>query len=231
MDGLEGIAMDNDKSYRDIIYILTPGGAPTLHSATSRELMTAHLLREGYQINMNHIYMPIVHHARNVLLANGQPLRNTTRPIGSRYDKILFLETDMVFAPEDIERLLMADADIVSGLYPMGPDHPDIAIAGSYTKDGQEQRLSISAIQKQEGPELFEVDFCGLGIIAIRYGVFESMVCPWFGNDTLYEYGIDMSTVKLIGDDFGFCRKAKENGFKVHVHRGVRAGHEKNIIV
>lgn len=165
------------------------------------------------------IYCPVVHHGRNLLLLAGQdPAKDAKVLAGWDYDKILWLETDMVFKVEDIMHLLEDDGDVVSGIYPMGPELPDVAVAGLLP----DQRLVISNLHRHP-QDLIEVDFCGLGIVAVRRGVFESLPYPWF--HTLYNGS------EYIGDDFGWCADVKAKGFKIYVDRRVRAGHQKTVIV
>jgi hypothetical protein len=213
------------------IPILIPGTFPTPHAWASQMNLCVCLGRK-YDIEVLISNDPGIHNGRNQLLLNGQKPTVDAVPWGKEYDKFLWLDSDVILSPEDAEKLIEADADIVSGLYPVGPGRTDIAVAGI---DNPEipfgERLRIGAtmgMSDQVYPIMMEVDFVGFGCLAIRKGVFESMRFPWF--DTLYETGQDGKVINLA-EDFGFCRKAKKAGFKIHVHRKVRAWHEKLTVV
>jgi hypothetical protein len=173
----------------------------------------------GWEVTYQRHYCPVVHEGRNQMLRAGQtPSADVKVLAGMDYDRILWLETDMVFKPEDVLQLLEDDADVVSAVYPMSPELSDIAVAGNLPA----QRLVIPNLVRHAS-DLIEVDFCGLGMVAVRRGVFESLPYPWF--HTLY------SGSEYIGDDFGWCSDVKAKGFKIYVDRRVRAGHQKTVIV
>jgi hypothetical protein len=206
------------------VVVLIPGGPFTPHAQESYDNLLPALKDVGHDVSVRHLYCPVVHQGRNQMLLNGQTPHVDTKPFGFDYDKMLWLETDMVFKPEDAIKLLDADADIVSALYPMAPNLPDVAVAGWWP----DMRLVISRTMQESGPDLREVDYCGLGMLAIRKGVLEAMQYPWF--DTLYETH-DNGAVEYVGDDFGWCKKAWKFGFKTNVHIRIRAGHEKMVVV
>ena len=208
------------------IVILIPGACPTPHAWKSVENLLVYLQAQGHEVHRFGLYCPVIHHGRNMMLLNGQNQRVDAKPFGFDYDKMLWLETDMVFSPEDAMKLLEADADMVSALYAMGPGQEDFAVAGLY-KDGQEMRFVIPS-RSQTKEDLTPAEFCGLGMVAVRKGVFEAMQYPWF--DTLYETSAD-GTVRYVGDDFGFCKKVRAHGFRIYVHNHVRAGHEKQVVL
>lgn len=215
------------------VAILVPGFAPTPRAWGEHTNLVCSLITQGYEVQVRYSHDPGIHNGRNVLLLNGQEHHVISSPWGAEYDRILWLDSDIILDPEDAETLLNADADIVSGMYPVGPAQPDAAVAGYEAADSSHfnKRLRIGALQglaDSEYPVLHEVDFVGFGCLMVRKGVFETMTFPWF--DTLYETLPDGSVLNL-GEDFGWCRKAKKLGHKIYVHRHVRARHEKLVIV
>jgi hypothetical protein len=210
------------------IALLIPGNAGTLNFALSLGDLMDYLKGAGHEVTKRHLYYPVLHHGRNLLLLEREsgeevPMHVNAVPLGFEYDKMLWLETDMVFRPEDAMKLLEADADVVSALYPMNPKLKNVAVAGTLPN----MRIVLSAAKEQKA-DLLEVDFCGFGMVAVRKGVFEAMGYPWF--DTLYETHDD-GTVEYLGDDFGWCKKVKALGYRIHVHNRVRVGHEKAVVV
>lgn len=213
------------------VAILIPG-LPTPTAWMSHVNLVACLAKSGYDVQARANHDPGIHQGRNMLLLNSRPMRVDAVPWGEDYDRMLWVDSDIILEPVDAQKLLEADADIVSGLYPVGPKDLSAAVAGMET-DGSNfnQRVHIGAmmgLSDDVAPVLHEVDFVGFGCLMVRKGVFEQMTFPWF--DSLYDIMPDGRVLNL-GEDFGWCRKAKALGFKIHVHRHVRAKHEKLTVV
>lgn len=215
------------------VVILVPG-IPTQYGLLSEEMILKYLVEQGHEVVLARNCDPGIHNGRNALLANGQDWRADTKPWGEDYDRILWLDSDIVLPVPGAMKLLEADADIVSGLYPMGPGLADVAVAGASPQEAPHpfmNRLRIGAIMGLDDDAhsvLHEVDFVGFGCLMVRKGVFEKMLFPWF--DSLYDTLPDGRVINL-GEDFGWCRKAKSLGFTIYVHRHVRAKHEKLVVV
>lgn len=148
--------------------------------------------------------MPHVSTARNGLVRmalNRQP------------DYVYFLDADMV--AEDsvgclrilLETVKREDVDVVSGLY------IDKRNMEPCFKSALSTELDYYRGNKEE--ETFEVDAVGMGCALIDTKVFAKVPYPWFKCDSMEE----------PGEDVYFCRKARENGFRVWVHPGVRFNH------
>lgn len=123
-------------------------------------------------------------------------------------DWLLFIDSDMTFPKDALERLLAHNLDIVGGLCfrKVPPYNPTI-----YRKlPGQ---LKWDWVQNYPRDSLFEVDATGCAFLLIKKKVFDKMPKPWF------EYN------KNIGEDLFFCHKAKELGFKIHIDSSVKIGH------
>lgn len=159
------------------------------------------------------------------MLLNGQkPNINAVPLAGVEYDYMLWLETDMVFDPADVMNLINADTDIISALYPMGTNAPDAAVAGWLP----DKRIHIPTAKEAEAKAI-PVDFCGLGFILVKKGVFEAIKYPWFKK--MYSEPDNNGYITYLGDDFSFCAEVKQLGYTVYIHSGVIAGHEKSIIL
>lgn len=203
--------------------ILLPGSAYTMGFFMSWTKLIGSI-PGNWELSFSNHYSPNVFMGRNaLLLGSGQPRTDAVPFNGEDYDKILWLETDMVFEPQDIVNLLSIDQPIVSAIYPAGTDAPDAAVAGMFP----DLRMSVKKC-REAPPSIVPVDYAGLGCIAVAKGVHEAMGYPWFvESNVVNEDGM----IRHDSDDFTFCKRAKEAGFQTHVHTGVIVGHQKSIIL
>lgn len=122
---------------------------------------------------------------------------------------IFFLDSDIVLPSDALIRLLSHNLDIVSGLYfnwkfPHTPQ-AYIEVNGLY-----------KPILEYSG--LMEVDAVGAGCLLVKRSVFDSLEKPWFKKTELTE-------------DFYFCRKARERGFKIYLDSTVKCGHLTEVVI
>jgi hypothetical protein len=123
---------------------------------------------------------------------------------------ILFIDSDMTFPQDMVQRLLKHDVDIVAAncarrRMPTGPT------AQNYDKNGI--RTMVYTMPDSTGLE--EVGSIGTGIMLIKKEVFQNMSEPWF--DMPWQTG----KRGYMGEDVFFCKKAQELGFKVYIDHDV----------
>lgn len=114
---------------------------------------------------------------------------------------LLWIDSDMRFPKDSLQRLLDHNESIVGTNYstrrpPYSPT--------SETKDGY----------LYESPELdglAEVTHCGMGLMLVDVEVMKKMGQPYFA------LGFNPTDKRYVGEDFFFCKKARDNGFKVYV--------------
>lgn len=122
--------------------------------------------------------------------------------IDSGATHVLFLDSDMVFPGDLLDRLLKHDKDIVGVNYSRRtlPTVPTAFIDGHgplYTE--------------KDSAGLVPVTHCGMGAMLIKGHVFDGMKQP------IFKFEDRPGNVDFVGEDVIFCRKAKEAGFQVLV--------------
>lgn len=123
--------------------------------------------------------------------------------VKGEYDYLLMIDDDMVFPPDTLEKLLSYNKDIIGvDSHPKGSDNKTYEPLG---EDGECSKV-------------------GTGIILIKTEVFKNTPRPWFNFNTS-ELG---NTIN--GEDWMFCLKAREAGFKVFVDTTLEIGHVGSII-
>ncbi len=125
-------------------------------------------------------------------------------------DWLWFIDTDMAFAADTLDRLLAHDVDIVQVLCLMRhPPHEPVL----WLHDAVEKVSAPSGF-----PRLVEVQSLGAGGTLYRKRVFEAMPGPWFEG--------------ILGtEDTHFAQKAKAAGFTLHVDLATPVGHTTPMIV
>jgi len=166
----------------------------------------------------DHVNMLVKPEGTMMTTSHGQsPARNRNimieAALANNATHCLFLDDDMAFAPDMLEKLLAHDKDIVSGLYLMRayPHHP-VMFDEAYD-DG---KCRFSFLNKGRSG-LVEVVNIGLGACLIKTEVFLSMAKPWV---TLGECERDHWC-----DDIAFFNRARKAGFKMYVDLDVPVGH------
>lgn len=141
------------------------------------------------------------------------------------YTHLLFIDDDMIFEGDAINKLLAMDVDIATGIaYQRGEPHsPCIFLFNPDNKS----LYPVEAVRDKESRGQSQVDAIGGYFILAKRKVFEGVEYPWFkyGDTSL---GINDSVdpeEKGIGEDVYFSAKAKMAGFEVWVDTSVEIKH------
>lgn len=140
-----------------------------------------------------------------------------TRAMQTEADYVVWFDSDMVFAPNTLERLMKTltdnDYDIVTGLYfrrvpPYSPtlfDRLDI--------DGE---ICWWSEFKEIPEEPFEVGGCGFGCVLMKTDAF---------FDVQGRFGNMFAPIGNNGEDIAFCWRARQCGYKIYCDPNVECGH------
>ena len=146
-----------------------------------------------------------------------------TLAIQKDMDYVFWLDSDMVFDPDVLERMMKTlqdnDLDILTGLYfrRVFPFSPVLF-------DKMEIEGDIADwTEFQEIPEgLFEVGACGFGCVLMKTDVF---------FDVQSRFGNMFAPIANNGEDIAFCWRARQCGFKIWCDPSVIFGHVRTSIV
>lgn len=141
--------------------------------------------------------------------------------LGTDYQYQMWIDADIEFTAEDFSKLWNMDADIACGVYAMKKREEQWFAAW---KDGK----LIKDLDQFAGP--IEVDYAGTGFLLIRREVIlklmetaESYEGPNGRVPALYMTPIHNDIFE--SEDYHFCRKAREAGYKIIMDPSVRLGH------
>ena len=191
--------------------------------------------QNGIQPLLSNAYSPLLYYVRNMCLGGNNLAGVDQKPFQGQvdYDYIMWIDSDVVFNPSHLTRLLDADKDIVSGLYMMA-DNTHYATVEHwdndfFKKNGHFQFLNRELVKVKKAP--FVVDYTGFGWILMKKGVVESLQYPWF-QPIWKEYEIDGKIIRdFTMEDVAFCHMIKEKGYDIWIDPEVIVGHEKSFVI
>ena len=157
----------------------------------------------------------------------GDPTRKPWDGKHSDYDYMLWVDSDILFTHEHLEKLLSWDLDIVSGVYRL-VDRNCYCVMPRHDDWPVEKMKFIDADEANKAEQkLIEIVQGGFGFTLIKKGVFESIPAPWFIGS---EYILN-GHKRVCTEDIYFFWKAREHGFRVYADLSCQVGHLKDIIL
>ncbi len=138
------------------------------------------------------------------------------------WSHMFWIDADIEFTPDDVAKVWNMNADIGVGCYAM--KKPDKQYYAAW-KDGE-----LVKDLDQYGEEPVEVDYAGTGFMAIKREVIERLVeaAEHYQGQNGKVAALYMTPIHNNGfesEDYNFCRRAKEAGFRVMMHPQVRLKH------
>ena len=133
-------------------------------------------------------------------------------------DYIFWLDSDMVFAPDTLQRLLadieeVGDGAIVSGVYfrRVAPFAP-VVLSKLEIDDGKAVWEDVKDVPN----EMFDVQGCGFGCLLAPTLAFV---------DVLTKFGTMFNPIKGTGEDLAFCWRARQCGWRFVADPRIPLGH------
>jgi len=131
-------------------------------------------------------------------------------------DAILWLDSDMLYPPDILQKFVESKKDIVGSVYfkRAEPYDPVVYMKGTNKKKPY-QIIDV----------LFEVDGLGFGGMFVKTKVYKKMkgLDKWMRYG--HNFGIPEEMEQQESHDLIFCKTAQKYGFKLYVHTGVQAMH------
>jgi hypothetical protein len=202
------------------VIIATPGHSVMSSYVRSLLALIGKFSEQGITWAWSSEYSSHVADAREMTLnGNNQNEINEQRPFKGTitYDKILWIDSDITFTPEDALTLIKSDKDITTGAYLLGSG--EVTVYPKLLSPGYnyEEVKSMSEPVKVAG--------CGFGFLAVKSGVFESMSRPWF--QSVMVTNDDGFSFPMMGEDLSWCKRAIDLGYDIWFDPTVRVTHNK----
>lgn len=148
---------------------------------------------------------------------------------------ILFVDADISFDPDDVEKLIKTDKEVVCSPYPKKYIKPESIKNGKESVD-----FAVAGKLKQVSENLYEIDSVATGFLLIHRTVFEKLIEKFpsieYMNDidgyggkrkmwNFFNVGINHSTKTYESEDWGFCNMWRSIGGKVYARSDIFLGH------
>lgn len=167
--------------------------------------------------------------------ANISAARNTlvSRFLGdaSQPEWLLFIDSDMQWRHDAIDQMLaVADREMVPilGGLCFGSAHGRL-FPTLYTLTKRDGKLTCVRAVDYPRDQLVRCDATGAAFLMIHRDVLVAMrdrqfnrTFPWFMEQEL--------DGDAVGEDIAFCLRARQMGYPIHVHTGIKIGHHKSTV-
>ncbi len=153
--------------------------------------------------NINSIKVSVIMELGSLISQQRQKLAEAALRQGATH--IMWLDSDMLFPVNIVETLLNHDCDIAACNY----STRSVPLKGVAYKTLGDWNSWLG--YGGEVDRLVEVEGVGMGCMLVKADVYRNLSKPWFDvswNDELGDH---------IGEDFYFCVKAREAGYKVMI--------------
>ena len=193
--------------------------------------LLVHCMNQKYDIALSRQESPVIYYVRNLCLGGDLTKGPDQLPFQNQlnYTHMMWIDSDMVFTPDQFMRLLEHDQDIVAGVYKTKSGMNFAAVEHwdeeKFQRDGVFDFMTEESIAGRES--LIDVAYTGFGFVLVKRGVFESLKYPWFRPLFHNINGLE----DFSSEDVSFCLQIREKGFKIWVDPTIRVGHEKPCIL
>ena len=192
----------------------------------------------GHQVMISQQYSSVVHFARAKCMGGDVLKGPDQKPFQGAvdYDVMMWIDSDIVFKPDDFFALLESPHDVTAGMYMM-EDLQHFATVKEWDEDFFAKNGTFKFMKPEDIVRVGEADspsssylpvaYTGMGWMMIRKGVVETIKYPWFHSD-LQTVG---SLVDMNSEDVSFCRALQAAGHTIHVDTKIRVGHQKLMLI
>lgn len=148
---------------------------------------------------------------------------------------LLFIDADISFEPNDVQKLIDADKDVICSPYPKKYIRQD-----NIKNNREPVDFAVSGECIKVSDSIYEIDSVATGFLLIKRNVFEQMIKAYpeieYINDIdgygprskmwdFFKVNINPKTKIYESEDWGFCTAWKNIGGKVYARTDISLGH------
>lgn len=137
-------------------------------------------------------------------------------------DYVLFVDADMIFPENSLNKLLNLNVDIASVTYNFRelPKRSVVSLDEKYDEDYIiDDSVTERPIPLEKIKNPFRCKSAGTGLMLIKTEVFRNIPKPWFF------FQPETDTQGAIGEDTWFCDKAIEHNYEIWIDPSIKVDH------
>lgn len=206
------------------LIIASPGHSMMSSYVKSLLALTQTLNQKGITWAWSSEYSSHVGDAREMTMnGDNQNDPSEQRPFKGQisYDKIMWIDSDIAFTPEDVLKLYYSDYDVVTGAYLLSSG--EVVVYDELFGPGH----NFEEVLKMTEPK--KVFGAGFGFIMVKQGIFEKLTRPWFQSPMASKTMAsgETFTFPILGEDLSWCKRVNDLGFEIWFDPTVRVTHHK----
>lgn len=136
--------------------------------------------------------------------------RIARKALDDHFTHVLWLDSDMIFNVDILEKLMASGKDFVTGIY-----HARRKGYGSCIFKSIEPDIGVERFEEYP-EELFQIAACGFGCVLTSSYLLSNV---YLHNNTCF------TPLPWLGEDIAFCKRATDLGFKLWCEPSVVCGH------
>lgn len=150
-------------------------------------------------------------------------------------DKILFIDGDVVFTPQQVARIASHQVDIVGGLYPR-LDVKELRWVCSFAQPKAQSDGLVEVLEIGAG--FLCVSMYALNALSVHRDSFRSeddqirgaqITNHFFDSVVSWKHSTEFPWNRLLTEDFSFCYHARRDGMRVYADTLCQVGHIKSV--
>jgi hypothetical protein len=161
--------------------------------------------------------------AREMTLnGDGQNDPSELRPFKGQitYDKILWIDSDIMFTPEDVIKAYESEFDVVSGAYTLA--NGEVVAYKELFGRG----YTMEEVKAMNKP--VKIFGAGMGFFCVKSGIFEKLSRPWFQSvPATAIFNNQEFTFPIMGEDLSLCKRINDAGFEIWLDPSIKLIHHK----
>lgn len=201
------------------LFIATPHARNIVPEHTASIMQTTNTFRL-----LQGLGLEILQHECNMVSFGRDYLQQLACEYGA--DKVLFIDSDITFSPEDITMMLDTGKLIIGGLYVSRTPPLRYHAYEMIDPENKEDKYGVFKVINKIAHEPFICDAVGAGFLMIDRYVINQMRDPVFVAKYGWPFNLwQRPNGNQIGEDMSFCLRARELGHQIWCDPRVNLGH------